>query len=332
MTTFGEALASASPLLLHLLVNVISAPARAFLGRRVGKNSSRLVRCFLRGFVSVEKACDTKSVSPPRPRDHQPPLEHSVMDRYATSHFSNRDLRVEIKASDGGETKSTAVMLSRIGEYDWRRLFLEDGYPSMHAYCIRELNYTREKASKRIYAARVARKFPVLFDAVAAGALNLSGVVMLARYLRPGNVDELLAAATRRTNEEIAQLIAERFPQPDLPTRLEAITPPLTPGGEPEAGNVQEQSKSLAPGRVESAAPRPRLAPLSAQAFALQMTIRASRRPWVRRAVPRDGARSLRSCSAPRGGANRISDPRPGRFLTPPPCGTSLSAHGAWNR
>jgi hypothetical protein len=176
------------------------------------------------------------------------------MDPYATSHFSNRDLRVEIKASDGGETKSTAVMLSRIGEYDWRRLFLEDGYPSMRAYCIRELNYTREKASKRIYAARVARRLPVLFDAVAEGALNLSGVVMLARYLRPGNVDELLAAATRKTNEEIAQLIAERFPRPDLPERLEAIAPPPVPSAQHSARNADDMFSSAPEPALEHSA------------------------------------------------------------------------------
>ena len=151
------------------------------------------------------------------------------MDPYATSHFSNRALRVELKASDGGECKATAVMLSRLGEFDERKLFLEDAYPSMHAYCVGELNYTTEKASKRIYAARSARRFPVLFDAVADGRLNLSGVVMLAKYLRPGNVDGLLAAATRKTNDEIAQLIAERFPRPDLPERLGVIAPPPAP-------------------------------------------------------------------------------------------------------
>jgi 5-methylcytosine-specific restriction endonuclease McrA len=174
------------------------------------------------------------------------------MDPYEISHFSNRALRVEIKASDGGETKSTAVMLSRIGEYDWRKLFLEDGYPSMRAYCIRELNYSREKASKRIYAARTARKLPVLFDAVADGRLNLSGVVMLATYLRPGNVDELLAAATRRTNEEIAQLIAELFPRPDLPEQLEALAPP--PGAQHSARNAGDMF-SAGPGPVPEHSP-----------------------------------------------------------------------------
>jgi 5-methylcytosine-specific restriction endonuclease McrA len=147
------------------------------------------------------------------------------MDFYVTSHLSNQALRTEIRTSDLGESRSIAVMLSRIGEYDARKLFVKDGYPSMRAYCMHELRYSEPEASKRIYAARTARRLPVLFMALADGRLNLSGLVMLARHLTLGNVGELLEAASRKTNEEIAQLIAERFPRPDLPERLVPIAP-----------------------------------------------------------------------------------------------------------
>src|SRR5262249_45498153 len=75
-------------------------------------------------------------------------------------------------------------------------------------------------------------KFPVLFLALADGRLNVSGLVMLARHLTLGNVGELLAAASRKTNEEIARLLAERFPRPDLPERLVAMAAlPVAPAG-----------------------------------------------------------------------------------------------------
>lgn len=148
------------------------------------------------------------------------------MDFYVTDHLSNAALRVDMKASDGIESKAVARSLSRIGEYDERKLYLEDGYSSMHAYCVGELKYTKEKASKRIFAARTARKFPVLFIALADGRLHLTGLVMLARHLTSGNLDELLAAATRKTADEIALLIAERFPRPDVPERLEPLVVP----------------------------------------------------------------------------------------------------------
>jgi hypothetical protein len=223
------------------------------------------------------------------------------MDFYAISHFSNRALRVDLKASDAGESKSVAVMLSRIAEFDARGLFIEDGYPSMRAYCMGELKYPEEMASKRIYAARTARKLPVLFLALADGRLNLSGLVMLARHLRSGNVVELLASASHKTNEEIAQLIAERFPRPDLPERLETIAaPPMPAPGEvdsvrnadalfataqPCPGPAPEDSvrnvaatppapeSPLHPsGNAASLAPRGRMTPLAPERVAFQFT------------------------------------------------------------
>jgi hypothetical protein len=61
------------------------------------------------------------------------------------------------------------VILSRIAEVDERKLYLEEGYSSMHAFCVGELHYSEGAAFKRIGAARAARRFPQLFDAVAEG-------------------------------------------------------------------------------------------------------------------------------------------------------------------
>jgi 5-methylcytosine-specific restriction endonuclease McrA len=222
------------------------------------------------------------------------------MDFYVTSHFSNQALRNDIKSSDLGESKSIAVMLSRIGEYDARRLFLEDGYPSMRAYCMGELRYSEPEAAKRIYAARTARKLPVLFVALADGRLNPSGLVMLARHLTLGNVGELLEAASGKTNEEIARLIAERFPRPDLPERLVAIPlPPVPTGGtqhsvrnadavfdaippcpEPATehsvrnavGTAPRVPHEGSPGNPPRPAPRGRMTPLSRERFGFQFT------------------------------------------------------------
>jgi hypothetical protein len=205
------------------------------------------------------------------------------MDFYVTSHLSNRALRIDLKASDSGECRATAVMLSRLGEFDERKLFLEDGYPSMRSYCMGELNYSEDKASKRIYAARTARKLPVLFLAVADGRLNLSGVVMLAKYLTLGNVGELVAAASRKTREQIALLIAERFPRPDLPERFETLAPfpplqdsPRDPGALFPAllstlGSTNEDS----PGNPEALLPTP--APSQAPSMPRGMLLRPLR-------------------------------------------------------
>jgi len=211
-------------------------------------------------------------------------------DPYATSHFSHRDLLHELRSSAGRERDATAVVLSRIAEFDERQLFLREGYSSMHAFCVHDLHYSDGAAFKRITAARAARRFPLIFVAVTDGRLHLSGIVMLSKYLALGNPEELLTAAFYKTKDEIAQLIAERFPRPDLPERLDWLSPPSsvpatieTPPSQLSPGTVQattllSQSPTalpvtqLSPGTVEAPVPRGRMTPLAPQRVAFQFT------------------------------------------------------------
>jgi hypothetical protein len=216
------------------------------------------------------------------------------MDRYAVSHFSNQALLDDLKALVAQDRKTTAILLSRIAEVDERRLFLPAGYNSMHAYCMGELHYSDGATYKRINAARAARAYPILFDALADGRLNLSGIVTLAKRLRPENVRELVAAATHKTREEIELMLAQRFPQPNLPERVEPIAPsPMAPQsfaapmGELSPGKVipnipyetnhGDRTETL-PERArrflaEREAPRQKMTPLAPEAFGLQLTI-----------------------------------------------------------
>ena len=78
------------------------------------------------------------------------------------------------------------------------------------------------EVQEHIEAARAARQFPAIFDAVAEGRLELSAVIRLAPHLTPETADDLLAAAARKTEFELEQLLAERFSQrPSAPRPLE---------------------------------------------------------------------------------------------------------------
>ena len=139
------------------------------------------------------------------------------MDNYQRDHLNDRELKSNLAVHRSGERGATATVLADIGEFDARRLFLPAAYPSMHAYLMAEHGYSKAEAYKRIAAARAARNYPSLFVALADEQLHLSGVVMLAPRLTPENADELLSAAAGKSKTEIELLLAERFPQPDLP-------------------------------------------------------------------------------------------------------------------
>ncbi len=169
---------------------------------------------------------------------------------------------------------TTAELLAHLAEVDERRLYRPAGYPSLFAWCVDVLHFSEDAAAKRIQAARVARAHPEILEMVADGRLHLSGVVLLAPHLTPENAAELLAAAAHATKAAIEQLVAERAPRPDVPTRLEPVASPameLAAGGAPGRARAPEH----APGHVAVArlAPPARVVPLSPQRFALQVTL-----------------------------------------------------------
>jgi len=143
-----------------------------------------------------------------------------------------------------------------ISEVDVRKLFAGAGYPSLYPFCIQRLGFSEDEASKRIAAARAARDFPVIFDLLADGQLHLTAVRLLRPYLTPGNVNGLLRASIRKTAEEIRQLLADRFPCPDVPTRVVApIAAPRSPGSEARsllAPVDQSELPALEPVRILS--------------------------------------------------------------------------------
>src|SRR5262245_35738182 len=112
-------------------------------------------------------------------------------------------------------------------------------------------------AAKRIQAARVARRFPAVFEVVARGRIHLSGLVLLAPHLTEGAAADLLAAAEHKTKLEIERLLAERYPKSDLLPWATEVSPSFTdehaPGHVDDAQVVAKSASDLGqlvPGRV----------------------------------------------------------------------------------
>jgi len=160
------------------------------------------------------------------------------MSTFELNHLSNADLLRDLSALIRRDRVTTAELLAHIAEVDARKLYAQEGYSSMFVYCVESLHLSEDAAYKRIRAARIARQFPVLFQALAEGRLHLAAVSMLAPHLRTENVDDLIAAATHKGKSEIEHLVARRFGSGETPARSFSIMPiPIR--------------TQLAPGRVE---------------------------------------------------------------------------------
>jgi hypothetical protein len=200
---------------------------------------------------------------------------------YTLSHLADSTLLHDLQALVVRDRATTAEMLAHLAEVDARRLYAAGAYPSMFAYCVGELHLSEDAAFKRIRAARTARQFPVIFGAVADGRLHLSAVVMLAPCLTDETADELLTAATHKSKLEIEQLLAERYPKPDVPTRIQAISPTSlllstdlsAPGRMNDGVAPGRMEEQLAPGPVETIVDRSKVRALAPQRFAVEFTI-----------------------------------------------------------
>jgi hypothetical protein len=93
----------------------------------------------------------------------------------------------------------------------------------MFDYCVARLQMSEDEACRRIELARLARRFPELFSLLAAGEISLSVALLLKPVLSPENHVELLAAARGHSLRQARELLAARFPKPDVPSSIRKL-------------------------------------------------------------------------------------------------------------
>jgi 5-methylcytosine-specific restriction endonuclease McrA len=121
------------------------------------------------------------------------------------------------------DRRCTAEMLAVIAEVDQRKLWAMHACPSMFAFCVEHFHMSEAVTAKRIWAARTARRFPLIFGMVARGELHLSAIHQLAKHLTDDNHRALLNRSKHKTSREVERLVAEIAPKPDVLSRIRAL-------------------------------------------------------------------------------------------------------------
>jgi hypothetical protein len=173
------------------------------------------------------------------------------------------------------DRKTTVRLLIHLGEFDSRRLYRAEGYASMYLYCVGALKMSEDVAKKRIRVARKTRTYPRILRDLADGSLTLTSVVMLCPYLTDGNAGDLLEAAQGRTLEQVAELIAERFPQADLPTLVQPLSAPMRLAMDDLDGSSCQKgaARPLGTSFAMASGPPTRVTPLAPERYGVQFTI-----------------------------------------------------------
>ena len=154
--------------------------------------------------------------------------------------------------------------MAHLAAIEERRLHLVDGFSSMFDFCLRQLGLSESEAYHRIAAARVARRFPVVFGMIDRGEIHLSAICLLRDHLSEVNHLELLQGASGKTKLKVQELLVTRFPKPPvkdsvrkLPspsaTTASAVAPSASPSELPQV-SPPEPTRPRRPAKVEPVA------------------------------------------------------------------------------
>ena len=185
--------------------------------------------------------------------------------------LSNDELLARLRSHVGRGNVWLAGLLAYLGEVDARRLYAEQACTSTWDFCVRRLGMSESEAQRRIAAARVLRAFPLARTYLERGQLHLCAIYELYKYITKDNHEELLQEAAGKTTKEVSQMIAARFPKPDVHPCIEPLGPqPALPLATTEQVSPEGACSAASPAPSEL---RPRVEPLSATRYRVELTV-----------------------------------------------------------
>src|SRR4051812_19073598 len=144
------------------------------------------------------------------------------------AHLSDRELLAKTRELVGRSNQVLAALLEHLAEVDARGLHRTRACSSLYTYCIYELRFSEDAAARRSAAAKLVRRFPAFLEAVAAGEIHLTGLLMLGPHLTDDNHLDVLRRAKFRTKKELSTLVRRLAPLPSVPDRIEPLGPAST--------------------------------------------------------------------------------------------------------
>jgi hypothetical protein len=153
-------------------------------------------------------------------------VERMVGTLRAAALLTDKELLAQVSVLAAAEREGKAHLIAVLAEIDDRRLYLEEGYPSMFLYCTKVLHLSEHAAYTRIEAARASQRFPMLLDRLADGSLHLTAVCLVAPHLTRDNCLAVVDAARHRTKGEIEELLARLHPLPPVPSSIRKLPVP----------------------------------------------------------------------------------------------------------
>ena len=134
----------------------------------------------------------------------------------ALSVISDDELVARLPGLVQSERHAMADVIEHLVEVERRRLYLAHATSSLYRYCIDRLGYAEDAALKRHRVAQLALRLPRVLEELRNGTIHLTGLFLLSKHLTEENATDLLPEARGRSRREVEEIIAHRFPRPDV--------------------------------------------------------------------------------------------------------------------
>src|SRR5215471_4196088 len=165
-----------------------------------------------------------------------------------------------------------------LGELDRRKLYLDIGFASSFESCVGHLGLSNGATFRRLTAARLFVRFPVLAAYLRDGRLCLTTLVLLRDVLSEERLGEILDRAAGRTEDQVKLLVAALAPKPPVPDLVRRAPERRSPAPEPprnldlfDASAASTSGREVAPCQPQK--PPARVEPISEQHHVVRMTV-----------------------------------------------------------
>jgi hypothetical protein len=126
--------------------------------------------------------------------------------------LNDQDLRTRFEMAKADERKCLAKVIYYLAEIDRRKLYLEEAYSSLYAYCVEKHHYSEGAAYRRIQVARLSQKYPQILKILSEGKVHLSALCAVAPLLTQDNVKELLIKIQGKSKKEVEEIVGGHQP------------------------------------------------------------------------------------------------------------------------
>ena len=168
--------------------------------------------------------------------------------------IDDQSLSMKLRKLVGDERQVMAEFVVYLAEFDRRRLYAPEGFSSSYAWLTEHLKLSNASAFRRVTAARLLARMPVVADYLRDGRITLTKLGFLKDILTEENCRALLDQSSTLPEKDVEALATTHKPERTPPR--DSVRP-LPPAPKPPAPPVAPDLFSPRPAAVPPVPPSP---------------------------------------------------------------------------